>query len=44
MMLFCHDLNERIAKYLNDTSFLRPEQAAFRKVTEPPIIYLFLRQ
>ena len=29
--LFCHVLNERILKYIDNISFLRPEQAGFRK-------------
>ena len=29
--LFCHVLNERILHYLDNRSFLKPEQAGFRK-------------
>ena len=29
--LLCHVLNERILKYIDNISFLRPEQAGFRK-------------
>ena len=29
--LFCHVLNERISKFLDDKSFIRKEQAGFRK-------------
>ena len=29
--LFCHVLNERILKYIDNISFLRPEHAGFRK-------------
>ena len=29
--LFCHVINERIISYLDNVSFLRPEQAGFRK-------------
>ena len=29
--LFCHVLNERILKYIDNISFLRPEQVGFRK-------------